>query len=334
MTLYSANNTPYSAMSGVMTGDCDERTVLSSYPLRGGDAGAADRRRVHAAARRQVRARQQRGRLAEDDDAVGGRSASSASSSRSSRRASASSRRRSRSPIAQADFKNLLKNGPWIAMFVLTLSHFVFVAMRGGTMFYYFSYYVDKTKLLEFLQGLGLPQATAASPDGGHYADERARADPRRRSLERRVGRIQPVQHREPAHHGHRRRVRRRILAMRFGKRAVALVGLRARRRSSWRRSSSCRPTRSARRTDSRWCARCRTRRPFRSSGRCSPTRGLRRVEDGPSHDGRGVRDDSVRAQDGLSLGGAIAGWLLSGYGYQPNVDADRHTRCWAFGSR
>ena len=26
MTLYSANNTPYSAMSGVMTGDVDERT--------------------------------------------------------------------------------------------------------------------------------------------------------------------------------------------------------------------------------------------------------------------------------------------------------------------
>src|SRR5512132_4076054 len=31
MTLYSANNTPYSAMSGVMTGDSNERTKLSSY---------------------------------------------------------------------------------------------------------------------------------------------------------------------------------------------------------------------------------------------------------------------------------------------------------------
>src|SRR6478735_4365240 len=31
MTLYSANNTPYSALSGVMTGDGAERTVLSSY---------------------------------------------------------------------------------------------------------------------------------------------------------------------------------------------------------------------------------------------------------------------------------------------------------------
>ena len=31
MTLYSANNTPYSAMTGVMTGDINERTRLSSY---------------------------------------------------------------------------------------------------------------------------------------------------------------------------------------------------------------------------------------------------------------------------------------------------------------
>jgi len=31
MTLYSANNTPYSALSGVMTGDVNERTSLSSY---------------------------------------------------------------------------------------------------------------------------------------------------------------------------------------------------------------------------------------------------------------------------------------------------------------
>ena len=31
MTLYSANNTPYSALGGVMTGDVNERTSLSSF---------------------------------------------------------------------------------------------------------------------------------------------------------------------------------------------------------------------------------------------------------------------------------------------------------------
>src|SRR5450759_2606048 len=41
------------------------------------------------------------------------------------------------------DFGGLLKNGPWIAMFVLTLAHFAMLAMRGGTLFYYFQYYVN-----------------------------------------------------------------------------------------------------------------------------------------------------------------------------------------------
>ena len=31
MMVYSANNLPYSALSGVITGDLDERTSLSSY---------------------------------------------------------------------------------------------------------------------------------------------------------------------------------------------------------------------------------------------------------------------------------------------------------------
>src|ERR1043165_9904094 len=68
----------------------------------------------------------------------------------------------------KADFQNWMKNGPWIAMFVLTLSHFVFVARRRGTTFYYFNYYVDQSRLLDFLRSVGLPQATAALPDGGH----------------------------------------------------------------------------------------------------------------------------------------------------------------------
>jgi GPH family glycoside/pentoside/hexuronide:cation symporter len=46
MTVYSANNLPYSALSGVMTGDVVERTSLSSYRFVFGDAG----RRRHSGA--------------------------------------------------------------------------------------------------------------------------------------------------------------------------------------------------------------------------------------------------------------------------------------------
>src|SRR6476661_9118366 len=167
MTLYSANNTPYSAMSGVMTGDGAERTKLSSY-------------RFVAAMLAQL--------------IVGGFTLPLVAKFGQGNNAKgwqmtmalwavvclacflitfATTRERIQPPASQKiepkkDFSNLLKNGPWIAMFVLTLVHFVFVAMRGGTMFYYFNYYVDQAKLLTFLQGIGLPQATAAQPDGGH----------------------------------------------------------------------------------------------------------------------------------------------------------------------
>jgi GPH family glycoside/pentoside/hexuronide:cation symporter len=57
------------------------------------------------------------------------------------------------------DFGALLKNGPWIAMFILTLAHFAMLAMRGGTMFYYFQYYVNQDKLFDLLQSLGLTGA-------------------------------------------------------------------------------------------------------------------------------------------------------------------------------
>ena len=60
----------------------------------------------------------------------------------------------------RADFSGLLKNSPWICMFTVTLFHFGMLAMRGGSMYYYFQYYVDQTKLLGLLQSLGLDNAT------------------------------------------------------------------------------------------------------------------------------------------------------------------------------
>src|SRR5207244_611124 len=69
---------------------------------------------------------------------------------------------------AREDFRGLLKNGPWIAMFILTVAHFIVLAMRGGTMYYYFQYYVDKGRLFDFLSGMGLADSATASGIG-HY---------------------------------------------------------------------------------------------------------------------------------------------------------------------
>jgi Na+/melibiose symporter-like transporter len=40
-------------------------------------------------------------------------------------------------------FGDLLHNGPWLAMFVLTLILFITLSMRGSVVFYYFRYYVQ-----------------------------------------------------------------------------------------------------------------------------------------------------------------------------------------------
>src|SRR5262249_37365004 len=52
MTIYSANNMPYAALGGVMTGDVDERAKLNSF--RFGKHRPVYRRRVHAGPGRQI----------------------------------------------------------------------------------------------------------------------------------------------------------------------------------------------------------------------------------------------------------------------------------------
>jgi GPH family glycoside/pentoside/hexuronide:cation symporter len=52
------------------------------------------------------------------------------------------------------DLKNLLKNGPWIALFSLTLLVFITLSMRGGTMIYYFQYYLKRQDLFGWFNGV------------------------------------------------------------------------------------------------------------------------------------------------------------------------------------
>jgi Na+/melibiose symporter-like transporter len=62
---------------------------------------------------------------------------------------------------AKRDFGTLLQTGPWVAMFVLTLSHFIVLAMRGGTLSYFFQYYVNHDRLYDLLQSAGLTNAVS-----------------------------------------------------------------------------------------------------------------------------------------------------------------------------
>jgi Na+/melibiose symporter-like transporter len=168
MTMYSANNTPYSAMTGVMTGDIHERTSLSSY-------------RFVAAMIAQL--------------IVGGFTLPLVAKFGHGNNAKGwqmtmvlwaticlvlfvitflTTRERilpdpKQEVSASLDFSNLLKNGPWITMFILTVSLFIVTAMRGGTLFYYFQYYVDQGRLFGLLQSLGLTGAANGTAPAGTW---------------------------------------------------------------------------------------------------------------------------------------------------------------------
>ena len=162
LLLYAANNLPYSALSGVITGNMRERNSLSSYrfvavmfaqffvqvfmlPIietAGGGNKAAGIEKVMTwlaiigilmllitfitTKERIVPKPEQKSSLRED-------------------------------------LGDLLKNKPWVIMLVLTTLVFITLSMKGGSYIYYFKNYVDKASLssfvipiTDFLSGIGL----------------------------------------------------------------------------------------------------------------------------------------------------------------------------------
>lgn len=53
------------------------------------------------------------------------------------------------------DLKDLIKNKPWIAMLILTIFVFITLALKGGMYVYYFENYVSATHLAGFLNDIG-----------------------------------------------------------------------------------------------------------------------------------------------------------------------------------
>lgn len=157
MTLYSFNNTPYASLGGVMTSDIKERNSITSIrfvaatvaqfvvqgltlPLVGKFAGA-DGDKGH-------------GWLCTISlFAVIGFVFFIITFF--------SARERITPPASQKtdtrkDIKDVFRNIPWRAMFILTLFLFTTLAMWGSAMNYYFENYVDANALYAFLDKLGL----------------------------------------------------------------------------------------------------------------------------------------------------------------------------------
>jgi glycoside/pentoside/hexuronide:cation symporter, GPH family len=165
MTIYSANNMPYSALGAVMTGDVVERAKLNSFrfvaaitaqfvvvgmtlPFVFKFAGSGHDKQhgwqmtmglwaavclvlfliTFAVSKERIHPKPEQ-----------------------------------KTPPKQ-DFADLLKNGPWKIMFTLTLLHFSLIALMGSAQYNYFNYFADKAAFFDWLQQLGLT-APALAPD-------------------------------------------------------------------------------------------------------------------------------------------------------------------------
>jgi GPH family glycoside/pentoside/hexuronide:cation symporter len=153
--IYSANNLPYAALSGVMTGDMVERTSLSSYRFVAV---------MIAQFTSQVLLLPLVFILGNGDEPLGFKKAIGIFAIIAvvffvitffTTRERITPTTQKKTPLKQ-DLKDLTKNKPWIAIFVMTILIFVSLAMRGGMLVYYFKEYLSEAQLTDFLAKLGL----------------------------------------------------------------------------------------------------------------------------------------------------------------------------------
>ena len=168
MTLYSFNNTPYASLGGVMSGDMKERNSITSIRFV---AATVAQFVVQGLTLPLV------GKFSVGGDAADGWLATISLFAAIgfvflvitffSTRERIAPPPEQKSDIKQ-DIKEVFSNVPWRAMFILTLFLFTTLAMWGSAMNYYFENYVDSSALYAFLDKLGLVYSGAG--EGAGYA--------------------------------------------------------------------------------------------------------------------------------------------------------------------
>jgi glycoside/pentoside/hexuronide:cation symporter, GPH family len=167
LLLYAANNLPYGALSGVITGDMKERNSMSAY-------------RFVAVMFAQFFV--QVFMLSIIESAGGGNKAAGIEKVMTwlavigtimllvtffTTKERIVPKPEQESTIRQ-DLRDLFKSRPWIIMLVLTTLVFITLAMKGGSYVYYFKNYVDKDSLASFIN----PITNALSGAGLNFFGE------------------------------------------------------------------------------------------------------------------------------------------------------------------
>lgn len=151
LLLYAANNLPYSALSGVITGDMGERNSMSAYRFV---AVMFSQFFVQVFMYNLIL------KAGDGDKAVGiekvmtilaiiGTLMLLITFFTTKERIVPKPEQKS---SLKEDLGDLFKNIPWIIMLTVTTLVFITLAMKGGSYVYYFENYVDKTQLTAFLE--------------------------------------------------------------------------------------------------------------------------------------------------------------------------------------
>lgn len=152
--VYSANNLPYAALSGVITGDMKERNSISSYRFV---AVMVAQFIIQSLLLPLALS------LGHGDKAVGfekvmlffaitGIICFLITFFTTKERIVPVQEEKS---SVKTDLKDLSKNTPWIIMLVLTILVFITLALKGGMYIYYFKYYLKETAQANFLENIG-----------------------------------------------------------------------------------------------------------------------------------------------------------------------------------
>jgi glycoside/pentoside/hexuronide:cation symporter, GPH family len=154
LVVYAANNLPYSALSGVLTGSMTERNSLSSYRFV---AVMVAQFVIQVLLLPLVLI------LGDGDKAVGFHNTMllfSIAGTVFFLIAFATTKERilpvvaGRTPVTQ-DISDLLKNLPWVIMLIVTVLVFVTLALKGGMYIFYFENYLSEAQLTIFLVDIG-----------------------------------------------------------------------------------------------------------------------------------------------------------------------------------
>jgi glycoside/pentoside/hexuronide:cation symporter, GPH family len=155
MIAYATNNIPYCALSGVMTSDTNERTNLASWRFLCA-MGATLVVSMFTVDLVEI--------IGQGDTAFGYQGTMVlwgglavlcfvATFALTRERVSPSPRQQS---SLRQDLADLFHNGPWIALFALVALIYIQLALRGGSMLYYFRHYQQVPRLFAWVDNFGL----------------------------------------------------------------------------------------------------------------------------------------------------------------------------------